>query len=162
MTDLLRLVTELAAHLFPFRLVHQHESGLYFLAGRCLAVVPPGLYFVVPWFTDVTGVSMVPHVFQTPLQTINDLSFSASVVVRVTGPWKAHNTLELWHESAVELCSAGLPAAVRSGHGDDLAAVRRDVNRELRPHGVRLIRLRYLDYVRGAPTLRLLNSQENR
>lgn len=162
MTDLLRLVTELAAHLFPFRLVQQHESGLYFLTGRCLAVVPPGAYFVVPWFTDVTPVSVVPHVFQTPLQTIGDLSFSASLVVKVTDPWLAFNTLELWHESVVELCAAGISHAVREGYGENLHRVRREVNRELKPHGLRLLRLRYLDHVRGAPTVRLLNSTENR
>lgn len=162
MSDLLRLVVDLFSLVWPLRLVHQWERGVVYLFGRYAATVRPGCYVIVPWFCSVTPVSVVPHVYQTPLQTVADLSFSASLVVQVIDPYLAHNTLEKWDESVVELCAAGLSDAVRRGEGDDLKRVRRRVNRELAPHGLRLLRLRYLDYVRGAPTIRLLNSQETR
>lgn len=163
MAELLRLIMDLVSLLFPFRLVHQSQRGVLFLWGtspRC--TLSPGIYFVLPWFTDVVPVSVVPHVYQTPLQTVAGVSFSASLVVHVTDAWAAFNTLELWHESAVELASAVLSQEMLAGGGKvDMVAVQAQLNRELAAFGLSVDRLRFLDYAE-APVIRLLNSQENR
>lgn len=159
MADLLRLVVELASLLFPFRLVHTWERGLFFAFGRCLnRRLPPGVYPVVPWFTDVKTVSVVPSVHQTPVQTIGDTTFSLSLVLRVLDPWKAYNTLEVWAESSVELASAVAAAYLRESGSEvpDVEAMRARLNEELAPHGVVVERLRFNDLVSGAPVVRLL------
>jgi len=157
MTDFLRLVVDIVALLFPFRLVHQWERGLYYLFGHCLATVGPGCYFVVPWFSEVRTVSMVPSVHQTPVQTVGTVSFSASLVLRVTDPFLAYNTLEKYEESAVELAGAVLSESVRNGTSLEVAQAA--INTELAPHGLAVDRLRFLNRTE-APTVRLLGSLE--
>ncbi len=160
MSDLLRLIVDVATLLFPFRLVSQSQRGVPFVFGwspRC--TLPPGVYFVLPWFTDVVPVSVVPHVYQTPVQTIGRRTFSASVVIRVVDAWAAYNTLELWHESAVELAGAVLADAVRHESCENLPAVCDRINAELAPHGIHVDRLRFLDYTES-PAVRLLGLPE--
>lgn len=158
MAELLRLIVDLAGLLFPFRLVHTWERGLLFLCGRCVRRhLPPGLYPVLPWFTDIRCVSVVPSVHQTPVQTIGDLTFSLSLTLRVFDPWAAYNTLEAWAESSAELAAAVAAEEMRGKTGSpDVGAIRDAINRELAPHGVEVLRLRLLDYVTGAPVVRLL------
>jgi regulator of protease activity HflC (stomatin/prohibitin superfamily) len=162
MADLLRLVVDLAGLLFPFRIVHTWERGLLFVFGRCVrTVLPAGVYPILPWFTDIRPISVVPSVHQTPVQTIGGTTFSLSLVLRVFDPWAAWNTLEAWSESSVELASAVAAAYLRDSAGSepDTEEMRGALNDELRPHGVEVLRLRFNDYVVDAPVVRLLSSQ---
>jgi hypothetical protein len=161
--ELLRLIVDVVGLLFPFRLVRASNRGLYFFCGRVLATLDPGVYPVVPWFCDVVPVSVVPHVYQTPLQTVGQCSFSASLVVTVVDAEAAWTTLERWDESVVELATAALSEAVRAADGlPDVTAVTASINHELRPHGLVVSRVRLLDFVQDAPVIRLLQSQETR
>lgn len=163
MAELLRLVVDVVGLLFPFRIIKASSRGLYYVFGRVVATVPPGCYPVVPWFTDCVPVSVVPHVFQTPLQTVGRCSFSASLVVTVTDACAAWTTLERWDESAVELATAVLAEAVAEAEAKpDMDAVLARINAELSPHGVEVSRLRFLDFTTDAPVIRLLQSQETR
>ena len=160
MAELLRLFLDLLATLFPLRLVSQSQRGVPFFFGRSPhRTLPPGIYPVVPWFTDVVPVSVVPHVYQTPVQTVGARTFSASLVVRVTDAWAAYNTLEVWPESAVELAGAVLSDAVRECDTPNLGAVTARINDELAPHGIAVDRLRFLDFT-DAPAVRLLGLPE--
>jgi len=153
-SDLIRLVVEIVTLLFPFRLVHSWERGIYYFFGHYVTTVGPGCYPVLPWFSDVRTVSVVPSVRATPIQTVGDVTFSASLVFTVTDPAAAFNTLERYEESTLELAGAILSDALRSGPVD-LAAVTDKINGELSPHGVRVDRLRFLNHT-TAPAIRLL------
>jgi len=153
-SDILRLVVDLATLLFPLRLVHPWERGLYFFCGRYVATLRPGCYPVLPWFSDVRTVSIVPSVHTTPLQTVGAVTFSASLVLRVTDPVAAYTTLERYEESALELAGAVLSDAVRAGSAD-LVAITAQINAELSPHGVEITRLRFLNHTH-APAVRVL------
>lgn len=154
MAELLRLVVDIVSLLFPFRLIHPWERGLYYLFGHCLATVGPGCYLVIPWFSEVRPVSVVPSVHATPIQTVGSVTFSASLVLRVTDPAAAYNTLERYEESALELAGAVLSEALHQGEAD-LGQVTARINAELAPHGVLVERLRFLNYT-TAPAIRLL------
>ena len=70
MTDFLRLIVDVAAFLWPFRIVWQWEAGAYYICGHYAFPVGVGCWPVVPFFFDVKSVNVVPDVVRTSEQTI--------------------------------------------------------------------------------------------
>lgn len=73
LSDFLHTLVEFAAFLWPVKVVHQWEAGLYVCAGRVVTpwawvglrrkpfashILPAGLYLAVPWVCDVHTVTM--------------------------------------------------------------------------------------------------------
>lgn len=54
LADLLNTLVQIAAYIWPFRIINQWERGLYTIFGRIyFRELGPGLYPVIPWFCDV-------------------------------------------------------------------------------------------------------------
>lgn len=172
MAELVKLLVELLTMLWPFRIVWRWQRGVYFVSGRDVATVGPGLKLVFPFLTDVKMVSIVPEVYTTPLQivTLRDgrsLNFSASVTVVVRDARAAYTKIGHWAETVVELAAAVLAAELadveverldpKRGRRDRLLAeLQGSINETIREYGLEVITLRMNNFAIGLRTLRLL------
>lgn len=162
MPDLMRLVMDILAFAWPFRKVYQWQVGLYYFCGRYQGEVGPGLKLIVPYFCDVKTVSVVPAIYQTPMQTITlrdgrHLTYSASITARVTNGNLAYNTLDNWNLSIVESVSGVLSEGLASADPDrfDPARGKRDrfldelrdeLNAEIGQYGLVVDALRFNNF----------------
>lgn len=172
MGEFLRLLLDFAAHLSPVRIVYSWQRACYFVAGRLVGVVGPGLKVVVPYLCDVRPVSVVPAVYGTPLQTVTlrdgrTLAFSASVTVQVTDPAAAYTTLDHYEETVVEIAAGVLSDGLANADSDRfdpaperrgllLIELRDEVNAAIRHHGLSVSAVRLNNFVLGVPTVRVL------
>lgn len=172
MFELVRLILDAAGQLLPFRIVWQHQRGLFFLAGRYQWTTGPGLKLIVPYFCDVKCISVVPDVSTTPMQcvTLRDgkhLTFSASITFRVTDPNLAYNTLGHWTETVVELASGIVSEGLADADPDRfdpargkrdrlIEELRDDVDKAVTMYGLTVMALRLNNFALGVRTVRLL------
>lgn len=170
MGDFLRVILDSIQFLWPFRIIKAWESGNYYVFGRYWRTLGPGCYPVVPWFTDVHEVPVVPAIVETARQdiTLKDgtvLSFSASAWACVVDVNLAVNTVDDYHQTTQELIRAVLAdklaevAAERlrpEGRGRLLSDLRRWVDEEARQFGIEISKLRFTSFVTNARTFRLL------
>lgn len=113
MGELVRLVIEICQFAFPFRIVKQWERGGYMVLGRWKREVGPGLYFVVPFFTDVHAVSVAGSRVGTGRQDLtlfdgSTLSFTATVWARVVDVRAAVCDVNNYDETTQEDLTAAL------------------------------------------------------
>lgn len=175
MADFLRLVLDAIQFVWPFRIVQQWQRGGYYVFGRWWREVGPGLYPILPWFTELREESIVPAVVSTGRQdiTLQDgtlLSFSASATVRVFDINLAINSVDSYTETTQELIAAILAEklaevdAVRitpDKRGRLISDLRRWVDTEARVFGVEVSKLRFNSFVTNIPVLRLLQDTGN-
>lgn len=173
MTELVRLIWELASTLVPFRLVRQWEHGVYFWCGRYQFTAHPGLLVVVPYLCDVKCVSMVPEIETTPLQTVTmrdgrTITYSASLTIKVVDAAAAYNRVGHWSETTVELAAGVIsehfgdedPVRIvdpsRGKRDNVLEEVREEINKKLADYGVVVEAIRLNNFVLNVRTVRLL------
>jgi regulator of protease activity HflC (stomatin/prohibitin superfamily) len=170
MGDFLRTILESIQFLWPFRLVEQWERGGYYVCGRWWREVGPGLKFVVPWFTHVETVSIVPAMVGTGRQdiTLSDgstLSFSAMATVRVTDVNLAINSVDQYRETVQELVGALLAEKLAEVDAERLSPGKRNrlfsdllrwLQAEAAVFGVEISKVRFTSFVLNVPTYRLL------
>lgn len=172
MTEVLRLLLDLLQPLWPLRIVWEWQRGLYFVGGRCVGVVGPGLKVVVPYLCDVRPVSVVPEIHQTPLQTVtlrdgSALTYSASLTVVVNDPRAAYTRIGHYAETVVELAarvlSEGLADAdpkrfdpARGKRDKLLDELREEINQACGAYGLAITALGLNNFARGVRTVRLL------
>ena len=89
MGELVRLVIDTIAYIWPFRIVKQWERGGYMVVGKWHHEVGPGLYLVVPFFTDVHAVPVTGSRVGTGRQDLtlfdgSTLSFTATVWAEIS------------------------------------------------------------------------------
>ena len=174
--DLLRVLIDIFAFIWPFRLVWQWEMGAYYIFGRYWRDVRPGIYPVIPWFIEVKTEGVVSQTFVTPLQTITTkdggtLTFSASLKLRVVSLGKAYNNVLQWGETAMEDASAALAEKLSEVEMSRLqpeqrkrllAACLRLLDSELSDYGLAIERFRFNNFVRNMKVYRLFNDQAYR
>jgi regulator of protease activity HflC (stomatin/prohibitin superfamily) len=172
MADLIRVLIEVLHFLSPLRAVHQWQHGVYYVMGKAKWVVGPGCWPIIPYFMDVRPVDMVPAVYGTPLQTITlrdnrALTFSASITVKVEDANKALNSLDNWPETTVETVSGLLsekladvePTRFDPARGKRdrlLEELRNDATTVMEQYGVKIMTIRFNNFVLGIRTYRLL------
>lgn len=174
MTEAIKLLVDLISPIWPFKIVHQWEHGLYYVFGRYQWTCKPGLKVVVPYFTDVKTVSMVGEIESTPLQTVTlrdgrTLTYSASMRLQVIDANKAYNRIGHWSETTIELAAGIVSECLADAEPERfdpargkrerlLNEIREEINTESEAYGVRLttLRLNNLAFVR---TLRLLTDR---
>lgn len=170
MSEFLRLVLDAIQFIWPLRIVQEWERGGYYVRGRWWREVGPGMYAVLPWFTEVRCISVVPAIVSTGRQdiTLSDgtlLSFTASATVRVANLNLAVNSVDNYTETTQELVAAVLAeklAEVDAGRiapekrGRLLADLRRWVATEAGTFGVEVTQLRFTTFVTNVRTFRLL------
>ncbi len=172
MTELIRLIVDLAAAIVPLRIVWQWQTGLYYIGGRYQWTCGPGLKFLIPGLCDVKCVSMVPEIHTTPLQTITlrdgrNLTYSASLTVVVHDANKAYNTLGHWDETVVEMAARVASEELADADTDRfdptrgkrdrlIESIRSKIDAAVNVYGVSVTALGLNNFALGVRTLRLL------
>lgn len=175
MGDLWRAVVDSIQYLWPLRLVHSWEQGGFYIFGRCVWIVSPGCYPIVPWFMDVKTISCARAIVGTGRQDItlldgSFLSFAATVWAQVTDARKALNDIDEPHSTTQELLASLLADTLAETPVDRLRGSRRKVNNlfaqleeslktEAASYGVQVSDLRFTSFVLGAKPYRLLIDQ---
>jgi regulator of protease activity HflC (stomatin/prohibitin superfamily) len=170
MDGILRLILDSLEYLWPFRIVRQWARGGYYIFGRYWRSVGPGLYPVVPFFTNVLEISVVPAILGTPriditLQDGSTLSFTAAATVEVVDFALAINTVDKYAQTTQELLGAILAqrlADVDRGRlapdkrGRLLADLLRWLNEESLVFGVSITKVRFTTFLLNVKNFRLL------
>lgn len=173
MSDFLRLLLDSIQYLWPFRMVRQWERGGYYVCGRWWRDIGPGVYPVVPWFTEVTETSVVEAIVGTGRQdiTLSDgsmLSFTATATVQVIDVRLALNAVDSYTETMQELLGSVLAEklaevdAVRltpEKRGRLFADLRRWVAEEALPYGIEVRKVRFTSFITNAKAHRLIIDQ---
>lgn len=174
MTEFLRLVGEWIEFLWPFRRVRRYERALYTAwGGRFQWEVGPGIWPIIPWFTEVNEVSIAKGVLATPriditLQDGRLLSCGCSAVVRVVNLDLAVNAVDSYMESAQEMLHAVVAdklsdvAATRlepEGRRRLITDLRRWVNEQAQGFGLEFDQLRFTTWVTNPRTYRVLSDK---
>ena len=171
MGDFIHAVLSSIEFLFPFRIVHQWEQGGYYIFGRFWKTVGPGCYFVVPFFTWLSEVSVVPYMVATPRLDVTlldgkNLSFYASAWAQVVDYNLAHNTVEDFQATTKELVEAVIAdrlARVKPSRmePENRADLLRDLtewcNNETAQFGISISKVRFSTFVLNARTYRIIN-----
>ena len=174
MTDLLRLIGEWLAFLWPLKRVQMFERGLYTVCGRWQWEVGPGVWLVLPWFCEVDPVAMSKGIIGTPwvditLQDGRLLSCKASAVVRVSHLPRAINNVDAFMESSQELLHAVVadkladvdPARLLpEGRRRLVADLRRWVNAEAEEFGIEFDKLRFTTFVLNPRPYRFMSDKD--
>lgn len=175
MTDFLRLLLDAIAYIWPFRIVKEWERGGYLVVGRWWREVGPGIYPVVPWFTEVVEASCAEAIVGTGRQdiTLSDgstLSFAATATVGVIDVRKALVAVDSYTETMRELLSSVLAdklAEVDAARltpekrGRLFADLRRWVAAEAEPYGIEVRSVRFVSFITNAKAHRLLIDQQS-
>jgi regulator of protease activity HflC (stomatin/prohibitin superfamily) len=182
MGDFLRVLLDSISYLWPFAIVNQYERGVYYVLGRRVEVPrwyggpdcrPGRLWVKVPFFTELRTIIVVRNTLVTPLQTITcqdggTLTFSASAQVEVDDADAAYNKVSAWEETTTEDIAAALaeklaetPAArlEPGGRGRLVGALRQSLQAQVGQYGVRIVALRFNNFVRNVRVYRLFNDQ---
>lgn len=173
MGDFLRIVLDSIQFLWPFRLVKQWERGGYYVCGRWWRDIGPGVYPVVPWFTEVYEVGVAEAIVGTGRQdiTLSDgttCSFSAAATVRVIDVNLALNSVDTYTETMQELLAAVLADRLADVDAARLAPEKRkrlfaDLERwvaaEALPYGLEVKRVRFTSFLTNVKAHRLLIDQ---
>lgn len=174
MSDFLSVLGQWIHELWPFRIVRQWERAGYYVFGRFWKEVGPGVYAIVPFFTDTHEVTVVPAILQTPRTDITladgtPVSFSVSAWVQVLDVNLAVNTVDSFHQTTVELITAVCAERLAQIDRDRLAPekrtrflndLRRWCNEEASVFGVEVQKLRFASFTMNVKTIRLLGGAE--
>lgn len=174
MTDLLRLTIDVWRYLWPFRTVEQWQMGVYYLWGRYWRTVGPGIWPVLPYFTQLLAANVVPTIHSTPLQTLTlkdgrTLTFSATMTVRVENIALALNSVDQFNETTIELVSGILAEHLArveptrldpevNNRGQLLKELKAEADQETQKFGVRIDAIRFPSFA-FVRTLRLLSER---
>jgi regulator of protease activity HflC (stomatin/prohibitin superfamily) len=170
MGDFLRLILDSMEYMWPLRRVQQWERGGYYVMGRWVREIGPGVWPVVPWFCEVLAVSVVPAIVGTGRQdiTLNDgstLSFSATATCRVVDLFKALNKVDAFAETTQELLASVLADKLAAVDAARLQPERRarlfaDLHRwvaeEALEYGIGVESVRFVSFITNVRTHRLI------
>jgi regulator of protease activity HflC (stomatin/prohibitin superfamily) len=174
MGDFLKLFLDSIQYLWPLRRVEQWENGAYYIGGRYWKTVGPGIWPIVPWFTEVKSRSVVPGIVRANRQDIGLkdgtwLSFSASAVMRITDLAFALNSIDQYEETAQETLEAVLADKLSQVDADRLAPEKRGrlladltrwVNEEVSPFGIEVQKVRFVTFIHKPRIFRLLGDTQ--
>lgn len=172
MGDFLRLLLDSIQYLWPLRRIEQWERGLYSIFGHSKPtwVKGPGIWPVIPWFTDVHVRSVAVAVAKGSRQdvTLKDgtlLSFQASAKVRVSDVYKAIVEVHEHESSMIELLEGILADKIADADPDRFLPERRGrliasmaqwVSKEAAEFGVEVLSVRFTNMVYRPKAFRLM------
>jgi len=173
MGEFLRTLIEVASYAWPFRVVSPWERAGYLICGRWWKEIGPGVYFVIPFFTDVHEISVAEAICGTGRQdvTLSDgttLSFAATCTAKVVDVKLAVISVDEYRTTTQELLAsvladklAEVDAARLSStkRGRLFADLRRWVAEEAALYGVEVSKVRFTSFVLNVKTHRLLIDQ---
>jgi regulator of protease activity HflC (stomatin/prohibitin superfamily) len=156
--------------IWPFKIIKEWERGGVYELGHFIRVVGPGCWPIIPWFTEIIEVPVVPKPIATGRQDItlksgSTLSFDAAATLRVADVEKALNAIDDYHHSASVLLSSILAEKLADVEPDRFEPSKRGrlfssletwVQKECGVYGIEITNLRFTSFVLNARTLRLL------
>lgn len=159
--------------IWPFKIVKQWERGGVYELGHFIRVVGPGCWVLLPWFTEIIEVPIVPKPIATGRQDITlksgaTLSFDAAATLRVTDVEKALNAIDDYHHSTTILLASVLAEKLAdveperfepNRRGRLFASLETLVQKEAEVYGIEITNLRFTSFVLNARTYRLLIDQ---
>lgn len=170
-SEIIQLIVSVIEFIWPFHIVEQWEKGRFYCFGRCyFGELGPGLYPILPWFTRIINVDVVPSIIGTGRQdiTLRDdrtLSFAATATVKVIDVDLALNSVDQYKETTRELMASFLAQELAEADADRLTPDKRPrlfttleqrLAKETAKFGVELTNLRFTSFVIDARTYRLL------
>lgn len=173
MGELVRLVIDTIAYVWPFRIVRPWERAGFMVLGKWWKEIGPGLYIIVPFFMDVHAVSVAEAIAGTPRLdiTLTDgrtLSFSATCTAHIEDVRKAVCDVDDFATTTQELLASVLADKLADvdverlspqKRGRLFADLRRWVADEAAKYGVAVTAIRFTSFVVGARTYRHLVDQ---
>lgn len=173
MSEFLKVLLEFFEFLWPLRRVEQWEKGGYYMFGRWVRTVGPGIWPIIPWFFDVRQVSVAEAIVGTGRQdiTLSDrsmLSFAATATVQVKDVYSALNLVDAYTETMQELLASVLAEklaevdAIRlepEKRGRLFADLRRWVAEEADQYGIEVKKVRFTSLIINARAHRLIIDQ---
>lgn len=176
--DFFSLIKEFISYLWPFRIVEQYERGVYYFLGKVVQVpkwyggpdcTAGHLWIVVPFFCDIKTLMVVRDTVVTPIQTIEviggkSLTFNASAQLEIEAIDLALNTVVKLKQTAAEDIAAILAEKLATVEPDKLepeargrlvGGCRQAISAAISKYGVRLLSLRFNNFVRNMRTYRL-------
>lgn len=174
MGELWRGIVEFAQFLWPLAIVEQWERGGYYFFGRYIKDVGPGLWPVLPWFSKIIPVSVVPAIITTTRVDVSirgggTLSFIASAEVQVENVNAALNEVDSYQETLVELVTSVLADRLARLDPSRLQPENRNLlSRQLANYadshskrfGVRIRKIRFPSFVLNTRMYRLLGEAQ--
>lgn len=161
MTDFFSWLGQFVRDLWPFREVAPWEHGVMIVCNRWIWNLRPGVYFVVPFFMEVSTATTVPNFFFTPLLTVTlrdgrTLTFTCSAEVCVVDVRKALLEVDRYRESVVEALSSIVAEELVEAEPAQLESLRsrralmrtiaKEVNTQVSRFGVELRTLRFANF----------------
>jgi len=160
-----------AVQLWPFRVVEPWERGYYLVFSRPKRNLGPGIYPVVPYFTDVKALSIAESRVTSPLLSVKLqsgklLAFSVSARVRVTDVKQAEINVQAYQETTAEEIAATMAEALAECSPDRLATVKKrrnwlaevthELNGRVREYGVEVLEIQFTNWIEDVRSYRLL------
>lgn len=172
MTELVRLVLDVLAFLWPFRIVRVYQRGVYYVLGRVWREAGPGLWVVVPFFTEVATYHVNDQPLTLPQQrlTLRDgrqLVVRVLVVIKVVDVVRADTAVADFLESCQEQAQAVVADRLMAMEGERideasrrqlLAAIRQSLAPQLAEYGCAVERLSFVQFVLNPRTISLLGA----
>ncbi len=170
MGDLLRVLLDSIAYVWPLKRCNLWERALYIACGRWKFEVGPGLYLVPPFFCELHALSMawdVQHLARHDITTRDGrgLSFEAVATMRISNLQKALLLVHDYERSTEEMVGSLLAEKLAEIEPERLLPDRRSrlvnslvgwVQDEAAAFGVEVSRIRFSSFVLNARTVRLL------
>ena len=175
----LQTVITVVQYLWPFRKVEQWERGVLYIWARHWRrwparpsdwTVGPGVWPVIPYFTELRTTTVVRGVTGTPLQQITArdgtaITFSAAMTWRIVDSAKAWNETDRVLETGQELLAAVCAEKLAEVDSERLDGTKRKrllsdmvkwVNKELKFCGCEVEAIRFTNFAVGRQSIRTL------
>lgn len=173
MGDFWAKLLELLKDLWPFRPVQAWERGFYTILSKPRRNVGPGIWPVIPLFTDVKCESIAPAIVRTPLLwlTLTDgttLSLAVAARMQVRDVRAAICDVDDYRETVQELLTALTASRIQEAdpkrldpekRGRFLSGLVRSVNAETSRFGVETTEVWFTSYAVGVRTYRLVTDK---
>jgi hypothetical protein len=178
----LRVLLDSIAYLWPFRIVKVWDEAGYYIGGRMWrkasangGLFRRGIYFVVPFFTDVVDRSRVPAMIRTARidLTLDDgttLTAIATAWARMVDFDKAVNGVDDFYETSQETFAAVVAERLAEVDVERLSPSKRKrwltdltrwVNEETMVYGVEVTNVRFTTFVLKVKTYRFMQDLAN-
>lgn len=166
-------------YLWPFRRVEQWERGVLYVwarhwkrwpARKSDHTIGPGIWFVIPYFTNIQTASAVRGVTGTPLQQVTGMD-GQQITFSVAMTWHIYNVASAWNntdrvlETGQELLAGVCAEKLAAVEPERLEALHRPrliadmtgwLNQELKFIGCEVNALRFTNFVVGQQSIRTL------
>jgi hypothetical protein len=151
--ELGKFIVNLLRELWPFNKVEPWEKGVYVIWGKPLWVVGPGIWPVIPWFSDVWVAPTVPYVMTTPALTNlteeGEVTGVGIIQLRIVDIWKAILSIEDYSSNIGELVTGVVGKSLSMG-GDE-AWIAGRINLAVNPFGIVCERFQWSVYSAALP-----------